>query len=107
MGEPLLRGLARVRGHLLDGETLVRAVASGAQKGRRPKWRRVELRYVALKAGRHLQVTAYDDTQAHASNHLVGDAARDAVDSLLDEPFGTWHVDTITHTLQLRVTKKQ
>ena len=38
-------------------------------------------------------MTAYDDTQAHTSNHLVGDAARDAVDDLLDEPFGNWHVE--------------
>src|SRR5690606_18288153 len=68
--------------------------------------RRVELRYVDLKAGRHLQVTAYDETQAHTSNHLSGPAARDAVDALLDHPFGNWHVETTTHTHQLRVTKK-
>ena len=74
----------------------MRAVASGRQKGRAPRWRRVELRYVDLKAGRQLQVTAYDDTQAHTSNHAPGDAARDAVDALLDEPFGNWHVDTTT-----------
>lgn len=106
MSEPLLRALARMRGHLLDPDTLVKAVASGRQKGRTPQWKRVELRYVDLKAGRHLQVTAYDETQAHTSNHPVGDSARDAVDALLDEPFGNWHVDTTTQTHQLRVTKK-
>jgi SAM-dependent methyltransferase len=106
MSEPLLRALARMRGHLLDPETLVRAVASGRQKGTRPGWRRVELRYVDLAAGRHLQVTAYDETQAHTTNHLAGDAAREAVDGLLDEPFGNWHVDTTTETHQVRVTKK-
>jgi SAM-dependent methyltransferase len=81
-------------------------VASGSQKGARPAWRRVELRYVDLKAGRHLQVTAYDETQAHTSNHAVGDKARDAVDDLLDEPFANWHVETLTETTQLRVTRK-
>ena len=106
MSEPLLRVLARMRGHLLDPDTLVRAVASGRQKGRQPRWRRVELRYVDLKAGRHLQVTAYDATQAHTSNHAVGADARDAVDALLDEPFGNWHVETTTHSHQVRVTKK-
>ncbi|MFC6288105.1 class I SAM-dependent methyltransferase [Nocardioides sp. GCM10027113] len=106
MSEPLLRALARMRGHLLDPDTLVKAVASGRQKGEQPRWRRVELRYVDLKAGRHLQVTAYDATQAHTSNHLAGDAARDAVDDLLDEPFGNWHVETTTQTHQVRVTKK-
>jgi SAM-dependent methyltransferase len=104
--EPLLRVLARMRGHLLDPETLVKAVASGRQKGQQPSWRRVELRYVDLKAGRHLQVTSYDDTQAHTANHAVGEAARDAADELLDEPFGNWHVETTTQSHQVRVTKK-
>ncbi|HSV38383.1 MAG TPA: methyltransferase [Nocardioidaceae bacterium] len=106
MAEPLLRALTRVRATLLDDSALVRAVGSGRQKGSAPKSRRVELRYVDLKAGRHLQVVAYDDTQAHTSNHLVGDAAREAVDGLLDEPFGNWHVETTAETMQLRVTKK-
>ncbi len=106
MSEPLLRALARMRAAILDDETLVRAVASGRQRGAQPPWRRVELRYVDLKAGRHLQVTAYDEAQAHTSNHAVGDPARSAVDDLLDLPFGNWHVDTATETHQLRVTKK-
>jgi SAM-dependent methyltransferase len=106
MSEPLLRVLARMRGHLLDPDTLVKAVASGRQKGQQPRWKRVEFRYVDLKAGRHLQVTAYDDTQAHTSNHAVGEGARDAVDDLLDEPFASWHVETTTQSHQVRVTKK-
>ncbi len=95
-----------MRSLILEDQNLVRAVASGRQKGQTPRWRRVELRYVDLKAGRHLQVTAYDDTQAHTSNHAVGEAAKSAVDDLLDEPFGNWHVDTVTETHQVRVTKK-
>lgn len=106
MNEPLLRALNRMRDHLLDPEVLVRAVASGRQKGEQPTWRRAELRYVDLKAGRHLQITTYDQTQAHTANHAVGEPARDAVDALLDEPFGSWHVETTTQTHQLRVTKK-
>ncbi len=106
MSEPLLRALARMRGLLLDEKVLVRAVGSGRQKGRVPQWRRVELRYVDLKDGRRLQLTRYDQTQAHTSNHAPGDAARDAVDELLDEPFGNWHVETTTETHQVRVTKK-
>ena len=107
MAEPLLPALARVREALLDDEVLVRAVGSGRRRGAQPRWRRVELRYVDLKAGRHLQVTAYDDTQAHTANHPVGDDARATVDRLLDEPFGNWHVETTAETLQLRVTRKQ
>ena len=106
MPEPLLRALAGLRAAILDQDTLVRAVASGRRKGARPPWRRVELRYVDLKAGRRLQVTSYDDTQAHTANHQLGEPARSAVDDLLDEPFGNWHVETTTATHQLRVTKR-
>ena len=107
MSEPLEHVLAQVRDHVLDPETLVRVVASGRQKGRpAPRWKRVEVRYVDLKAGRHLQVVAYDETQAHTSNHALGEAARVALDELLAEPFGNWHVDTLTQTHQVRVTKK-
>ncbi|MBB6627264.1 SAM-dependent methyltransferase [Nocardioides sp. KIGAM211] len=95
-----------MRGHLLDPDALVKAVASGRQKGQQSPWKRVELRYVDLKAGRHLQVTSYDETQAHTANHAAGPAARDAVDELLDLPFANWHVETTTESHQVRVTKK-
>jgi SAM-dependent methyltransferase len=100
--EPLADALARVRDLVLDDQSLVRALATGRRRGERPSWRRVELRYVDLKAGRHLQVTRYDDTQAHVSNHRD---AGEVLDELLGEPFGNWHVDTATDSLQLRVTK--
>ena len=106
MSQPLVQALARVRGMVLDDQTLVRAVASGRHRGSRPPWRRVELRYVDLKLGRHLQVTAYDEAQAHTSNHAVGEPARAALDDLVGQPFGNWHVETTTETHQLRVTKK-
>ena len=93
----------------LMADQLPHALATGARRrtGRRaprpragvrppawpaePRWRRVELRYVDLKAGRRLQVTAYDDTQAHISNH---EDPRAAVDELLAQPFANWHVET-------------
>ena len=107
MSQPLEHVLAQVRELVLDPETLVRVVASGRQKGQPvPRWKRAELRYVDLKAGRHLQLVAYDETQAHTSNHAVGDDSRHAVDDLLGEPFGNWHVETLTQTHQVRVTKK-
>ncbi len=104
--EPLSAGLARVRAALVAPDALVRAVASGRQRGTTPPWRRVELRWVDLKAGPHLQVTSYDATQAHTANHAAGDGAGAAVDGLLAEPFGNWHVETATEVVQLRVTKK-
>jgi SAM-dependent methyltransferase len=99
--------LSKLRQQILDPDALVRAVASGRRRGTEPpRWRRVELRYVDLKAGRRLQVTAYDEHQAHTSNHAPGDDARDAVDALHGESFGNWHVDTRTESHQVRVTKK-
>ncbi|GGF41914.1 hypothetical protein GCM10011519_14680 [Marmoricola endophyticus] len=107
MSEPLLRALTRLRGVLLDEEQLVRAVASGHRRGGAPKppWRRAELRYVDLKAGRRLQSVTFDATQSFTANHAPGDAARDAVDDLLDLGFGQWEVETLDEVHRLRVNK--
>ena len=100
-----------LRAAMLDADHLVRALASGRRKGQPVpvvdgrEVRRVEVRVVDLKAGRHLQVTSYDATQAHTSNHAVGEAAA-AVDALLNQPFANFHVDTTSETHQVRVTKK-
>ena len=68
MSEPLLRRAGPDARHARSTPTRWCApwppVAAGASE---PPWRRVELRYVDLKAGRHLQVTAYDATQAHTA----------------------------------------
>ncbi|HJQ04447.1 MAG TPA: SAM-dependent methyltransferase [Nocardioides sp.] len=99
--------IAGVRTAVLDQEHLVRAVVSGRRRGMpSPDHRRAELRWVDLKAGRHLQVVRYDATQAHTANFAAGPAAAEAVDALLAEPFGNWHVETTETTLQLRYTKK-
>jgi len=96
-----------VRAALLDGASLVRALGSGRRRGEEaPAYQRVELRYVDLKSGRHLQLTEYDDRQAHTRNAAVGDEAGKLVDELLDVPYGNWHVETTAETLQFRYTKK-
>jgi len=106
VAEPLHDALARVRVDILDDAALVRAVGSGRRRGEQPVWRRVELRYVDLEAGRRLQVTAYDERQAHTHNVALGTELNQLLDDLLAMPFGNWHAETSTHTLQLRVTKK-
>lgn len=104
--------LDTVRDALLDADSLVRARAGGRRKGQPApvvggrEVQRLEVRAVDLRAGRHLQVTTYDATQAVTANHRVGDDARAAVEVLLAEPFAHWHVETATATHQLRVTKK-
>jgi SAM-dependent methyltransferase len=72
---------------------------------------------VDLKNGRHLQVVTEDGQGPHTRNAAYDVAAAGAgsgsdpgaaqvVDALLAEPFGNWHVETTTETVQLRVTKK-
>jgi SAM-dependent methyltransferase len=105
MAEPLGPVLERVRADLLDADRLVRAVAAGRRRGERPTYRRAELRWVDLRQGRLLQVVTFDDRQAFTSNVADADAAT-AVEQLIDEPYGNWHVVTVDGTTQVRVTKK-
>jgi SAM-dependent methyltransferase len=104
--EDLDGALRALRPLLLDPDRLVRAVAAGRRRSGTPDWVRVEVRPVDLKAGRHLQVVAYDDRAATTSNQAYGDPADAEVDALLAQPFGNWHVQTTAETVQLRVTKK-
>lgn len=105
MAQPWEHVRADLRARLLDTSTLVRAVAAGRRRGVPLRWRRAELRPVDLKGGVRLQVTAYDERQAHTSNHGVEDAPA-AVDALLEQGFGNWHLETTTEVLQVRITKK-
>jgi len=98
--------LERVRGLLLDDQALVRGLATGRRRGTQVPFKRVELRYVDLKAGRHLQTVSYDERQAHTANAEVGTGAAATVDLLLAQPWANWHVETTTETVQLRVTKR-
>lgn len=106
MPEDLDGALSALRPLLLDERSLVRAVAAGRRRNTRPSWQRVELRPIDLKTGRHLQVVTRDDGTVTTTNHAYADAAPAAVDALLAEPFGNWHVQTTAETVQLRVTKK-
>jgi len=96
----------RVRAALLDSSRLLRAVGSGRQRSAAPQFHKVEVRYVDVKAGRLLQITSYDETQAHIRNVRPGTEAESVVDALLGAGYANWHVETTDETLQLRVTKK-
>src|SRR5512141_2599813 len=106
--EDLTTALAALRPLLLDGEVLVRAVAAGRRRGTAPALRRAELRPVELKAGRRIQVVVTPDGPGGAplTRNVTGADAEAAVDELLAEPFGNWHVETLAEVRQLRVTKK-
>ncbi|HLL68341.1 MAG TPA: SAM-dependent methyltransferase [Micromonosporaceae bacterium] len=105
MPEPLDAAVAEIRALLLDPGTLIRAVAAGRRRGSAPRWVRAQLRPVDLKAGRHLQIVTDDGTRPATRNVAPGAPAEAAVDELLAEPYGNWHVESTTATVQLRVTK--
>jgi SAM-dependent methyltransferase len=102
-------GLDSVRAALLSSSTLRRAVAAGTRRSGTGRWRRAELRPVELTDGMHLQVTTYDDTQAHTRNAPLDDVS-EPVEELLAEPFASWHVESTQsdgiRTLRWRVTRK-
>jgi SAM-dependent methyltransferase len=105
MPQPLDAVLAELRELLLD-PALTRAVAAGRRRGHTPSVDRAELRPVALKGGPKLQIVTDDGSRPYTRNVSPGAAAAAAVDALLAEPFGNWHVETASTTIQVRVTKK-
>lgn len=105
MPEQLQAALAEVRTLLLDPR-LTRAVAAGRRRGHSPSIVRAELRPVALKGDSRLQIVTNDGARPRTRNVSPGPEADAAVDALLAEPFGNWHVETTTATVQVRVTKK-
>jgi len=105
MSEPWDDVRPLLRAQLLDVGSLVRAVAAGRRRGVPLEWRRAELRPVSIKGGVRLQVTTYDERHAHTSNHAEADAGT-AVDALLSQGFGNWHVETADEVVQVRITKK-
>ncbi|GAB2626517.1 methyltransferase [Paractinoplanes abujensis] len=105
MPQPLDSALAEVR-ELLLGPGLTRAVAAGRRRGFTPSVTRAEVRPVTLKGGPHLQIVTDDGSRPFTRNAAPGASAATAIDELLAEPFGNWHVETTALTVQLRVTKK-
>jgi SAM-dependent methyltransferase len=104
MPEDLDNALGQVRALLLDPR-LKRAVAAGRRRARTPSVVRAELRPVELRTGVRLQIVTSDGTRPYTRNVAPGVEAERAVDALLAEPFGNWHVETDSTIVQLRVTK--
>src|SRR5688500_6593700 len=101
MPEPLDAALAEVRSLLLDAG-LARAVAAGRRRGQAPSVVRAELRPVTVKGGARLQIVTNDGTRPLTRNVAPGTEAGRAVDALLAEPFGNWHVETADRVVQVR-----
>ena len=102
MPQSLDDALAEVRDMIL-APGLTRAVAAGKRRGQTPSVVRAEIRPVTLKAGPKLQIVTNDGSRPFTRNV---EAEPSALEELLAEPFGNWHVESAQGTLQLRVTKK-
>jgi SAM-dependent methyltransferase len=105
MSDDLASARREVRSRLLDADRLVSASAAGSLRGQKPRWRRVELRPVELKAQTHLQVVTFDERQSFTANHESGSDSVRVIDELLAEPFGHWHVASTEAEYGFRVTK--
>jgi SAM-dependent methyltransferase len=105
MPQPLDQALAEVR-ELLLAPGLTRAVAAGRRRGQVPSVTRAQVRPVSLKSGEKLQIVTDDGARPFTRNVAPGAEAAAAVDELLAEPFGNWHVETDAATVQVRITKK-
>jgi SAM-dependent methyltransferase len=104
--ESLNDALAELRPLLLDADELVKAIASGRRRVAVPAHARAELRPVELKTGRRVQLITTDGRIPSTRNLEPGPIAETAIDDLLAEPFGSWHVETREAVIQLRVTKR-
>lgn len=96
--------LDELRTHLTNLDTLVKAVASGKRRGEEPP-PRVDLRPVDLKSGPHLQTVTATDAAPLTTNTPASQLG-DHITDLLTRPYGNWHIETTTLTIQMRVTKK-
>ncbi len=105
MPQPLDQALAEVR-ELLLAPGLTRAVAAGRRRGHVPSVTRAQVRPITLKSGPKLQIVTDDGARPFTRNVAPGAEAAAAVDELLAEPFGNWHVETDAATVQVRITKK-
>lgn len=103
MGEADYR--ERVRASVLDEDDFIRATFSGQSRGEPVPWRRVVLRPVELKGGRHLQFS-YFDAQKNIVKNYQGDEAEAPLDDLLAMAFKNIHVESRTGTLQINMSKK-
>ena len=88
-----------MRSLVLDPEVLVKAVASGRQKGEQPTWRRAEMRYMsASKAGPAPPGHDHDATQAHTPTTPRATPPGTRSTPCSTSRSATRHVETTTQT---------
>lgn len=94
-----------VRDRILAGESLVRAVFAGAQRGAELPWIRVVVRPVSLRGSRHWQVSYFDERKDITKNYAATEIPA-KLDELMALPFRNIHVETTTDVCDVRIAKR-
>lgn len=78
---------------------------SGKIRAQSPNWVKVSIRPIEIKSQPQIQVTYFDDRQSITKNFQVEESLIE-IDALLAQPFANINLQTTTHDLHIRMTKK-
>ena len=95
----------QIKDAVLDEASFVRLTARGPVRGGQAPWRRVIVRPVEIKLGRHLQFSYFDERQDTTKN-FRGDEASERLDELLAIAWASLAVETTGESYQVQLTKK-
>ena len=103
-GETSAEGLiSDVALQILKLDELVRVVLSGARKGAKPSFERIDIRPVLLKEIPHYQVLSNDGRQTTTKNYLAGGLK---IDELLSQGYANILVEHLTGSIAIQYSKK-
>lgn len=103
-GETSAEGLiSDVALQILKLDELVRVVLSGARKGAKPSFERIDIRPVLLKEIPHYQVLSNDGRQTTTKNYLAGELK---IDALLNQGYANILVEHLTGSIAIQYSKK-
>lgn len=94
-----------IQERILNKETFIRAVFSGAQKGSSLQWIKVNIRPVLIKNEMNLQFSYFDEKKDITKNYSFKEAAF-KLDELLTLPFRNIYAESNSGNLQVNISKK-
>ncbi len=97
--------ISTIRENILENPDFVQATFSGRQRGQTLRWKRLTIRPVLIKDGRHLQFSFFDDTKDVTKNY-TGEEAEVELNHALNLHFRNFHVQTLKENIQVNLTKK-
>lgn len=90
---------------VLDEETFLQLTLKGQMRGKDLPWRRVVVRPVLIKNGRHLQFSYFDAKQDITKNYRNGEAQA-KLDELLAMPFSSIRLQSSVEDVQVQITQE-